>query len=139
MVEEKLPRRSVVKVGKLFTMHRTLIARQFGTVKHYKLEEIPSKLRTLFARPVRIFEPDSEDREAGLKTEEVDKAVLGAALPQRLRTPWPGSRVEDFRLGRDGPPPRTRPHRRPQEQSQVRTTHRRGGHPGRRVLQRAVR
>ena len=77
MVEEKLPRRSVVNVGKLFTMHRTLIARQFGTVKHYKLEEIPSKLRTLFARPARIFEPDSEDREAGLKTEEVDKAVLG--------------------------------------------------------------
>ena len=33
MVQENLPRRSVVKVGKLFTMHRTLIARQFGTVK----------------------------------------------------------------------------------------------------------
>jgi mRNA-degrading endonuclease toxin of MazEF toxin-antitoxin module len=77
MVEERLPRRSVVKVGKLFTMHRTLIARQFGTVKQYKLEEILSKLRTFFARPARISEPDSEDREAGLKTEEVDKAVLG--------------------------------------------------------------
>ena len=77
MVEEKLPRRSVVKVGKLFTMHRTLIARQFGTVKQYKLEEILSKLRTSFARPARLSEPDSEDREAGLKTEEVDEAVLG--------------------------------------------------------------
>jgi mRNA-degrading endonuclease toxin of MazEF toxin-antitoxin module len=77
MVEEKLPRRSVVKVGKLFTMHCTLIARQFGTVKQYKLEEILSKLRTFFARPARISEPDSEDREAGLKTEEVDEAVLG--------------------------------------------------------------
>jgi hypothetical protein len=77
MVEEKLPRRSVVKVGKLFTMHRTLIARPFGTVKQYKLEEILSKLRTLFARPAWISGPDSEDREAGLKTEEVDEAVLG--------------------------------------------------------------
>jgi mRNA-degrading endonuclease toxin of MazEF toxin-antitoxin module len=77
MVEEKLPRRSVVKVGRLFTMHRTLIARQFGTVKQYKLEEILSKLRTFFTRPARISEPDSEDREAGLKTEEVDEAVLG--------------------------------------------------------------
>ena len=65
MVEEMLPKRSVVKVGKLFTIHRSLIARQFGTVKDYKLEEILSKLRTLFARPARISEPDSEDREAG--------------------------------------------------------------------------
>lgn len=77
MVEERLPKRSVVKVGKLFTMHRSLIARRFGTVKEYKLEEILSKLRTFFARPAWISEPDSEDREAGLKTEEIDEAVLG--------------------------------------------------------------
>ncbi|HYQ84988.1 MAG TPA: type II toxin-antitoxin system PemK/MazF family toxin, partial [Rubrobacter sp.] len=39
MVEERLPRRSVVKVGKLFTTHRSLIAHRFGTVKEYKLDE----------------------------------------------------------------------------------------------------
>jgi mRNA-degrading endonuclease toxin of MazEF toxin-antitoxin module len=77
MVEERLPKRSVVKVGKLFTMHRSLISRRFGTVKEYKLEEILSKLRTFFARPAWISEPDSEDREAGLKTKEIDEAVLG--------------------------------------------------------------
>ena len=77
MVEERLPRRSVVKVSKLFTMHRSLIALRFGTVRVHKLEEILSKLRTFFARPAWIYEPDSEDREAGLKTEEIDEAVLG--------------------------------------------------------------
>lgn len=76
MVEERLPKRSVVKAGKLFTMHRSLIARRFGTVKEHKLEEILGKLRALFARPRRITETGSEDREAGLKTEEIDEAVL---------------------------------------------------------------
>jgi mRNA-degrading endonuclease toxin of MazEF toxin-antitoxin module len=75
MVEEKLPKRSVVKVGKLFTMHRSLIARRLGTVKEHKLEEILSKLRTFFAHPMWIT--DSEDPEAGLKTKEIDEAVLG--------------------------------------------------------------
>jgi mRNA-degrading endonuclease toxin of MazEF toxin-antitoxin module len=77
MVEEMLPKRSVVKVGKLFTIHRSLIARRFGAVKHYKLEEILSKLRTFFARPAKLSEPDLEDREAGLNTEVIDEAVLG--------------------------------------------------------------
>jgi mRNA interferase MazF len=48
MVEEKLPKRSVVKVGKLFTMHRALISGGFGSVKERKLEEVLDKLRTLF-------------------------------------------------------------------------------------------
>jgi mRNA-degrading endonuclease toxin of MazEF toxin-antitoxin module len=77
MVEERLPKRSVVNIGKLFTVHRTLITRRFGTVKEHKLEEILSKLRTFFARPAWVTEPDSGDREAGLKTEEIDEAVLG--------------------------------------------------------------
>ncbi|HEX5700449.1 MAG TPA: DUF6429 family protein [Rubrobacter sp.] len=64
-------------MGKLFTMHRSLIARRFGTVRVHKLEEILSKLRTFFARPAWIYEPDSDDREAGLKTKEIDEAVLG--------------------------------------------------------------
>ncbi|MGH3090607.1 MAG: type II toxin-antitoxin system PemK/MazF family toxin [Rubrobacteraceae bacterium] len=49
MVEEKLPKRSVVKVVKLFTMHRALISGGFGTVKERKLKEVLDKLRTLFA------------------------------------------------------------------------------------------
>ena len=77
IVEERLPKPSVVKVGKLFTMHRSLIARRIGTVKEYKLEEILSKLRTFIARPPWISEPDSEEREVGLKTNEIDEAVLG--------------------------------------------------------------
>lgn len=48
MIEEKLPKRSVVKVGKLFTMHRALISGGFGTVRKRKLEEVLDKLRTLF-------------------------------------------------------------------------------------------
>jgi mRNA interferase MazF len=46
---EELPRESVVKVGKLFTTHRSLIASRFGTVKKEKLQEILGKLRGLFA------------------------------------------------------------------------------------------
>lgn len=48
MIEEKLPKRSVVKVGKLFTMHRALVSGGFGMVKERKLEEVLDKLRTLF-------------------------------------------------------------------------------------------
>ena len=70
-------KRSVVKVGKLFTMHRSLIAHRFETLKEYKLEEILSNPRTFFARPPWISESDSEAREAGLKTKEIDEAVLG--------------------------------------------------------------
>jgi mRNA-degrading endonuclease toxin of MazEF toxin-antitoxin module len=78
MVEEKLPKKSVIKVGKLFTMHRNLIARRFGTVKEQKLQEILSKLRTLFSRPKKMADVGSEGREieGDLRTEEVDEAVL---------------------------------------------------------------
>lgn len=48
MVEETLPKRSIVRVGKLFTMHRELIAGQFGTIKEYKLQEVLEKLQALF-------------------------------------------------------------------------------------------
>lgn len=48
MVEEKLPKDSVVKAGKLFTMHQGLISGRFGTVKEQKLHEVLKKLRTLF-------------------------------------------------------------------------------------------
>ena len=65
MIEESLPKQSIVKVGKLFTMHRSLVARRFGTLKEHKVEEILGKLRALFARP-------TGNAEADLKTEEID-------------------------------------------------------------------
>jgi len=49
MVEEVLPKESVVKVGKLFTTHRSLIAGRFGAVKEEKLEEVLAQLRSLFS------------------------------------------------------------------------------------------
>ncbi len=49
MVEEELPRKSVVKVGKLFTTHRSLIAARFGAVNEEKLVEVLGRLQVLFA------------------------------------------------------------------------------------------
>lgn len=71
MVEEKLPKKSVIKVGKLFTMHRNLIARRFGTAKERKLQEVLDKLQTLFSHPTGMTDAASEGREAegDLRTE----------------------------------------------------------------------
>ena len=78
MVEEELPKRSVVKVGKLFTMHKNLIARRFGAVKEQKLQEVLGRLRALFGRAARATGAGPEGQEIGgdLRTEEVDGAVL---------------------------------------------------------------
>lgn len=78
MVEERLPKKSIVKVGKLFTMHRDLIARRFGTVKEQKLREVLGKLRALFARSAGPTDGDREaaESEQTLRTEKVDEAVL---------------------------------------------------------------
>ena len=51
MVEEQLPKRSMIKPGKLFTMHRSLIASSYGSVKQYKLLEVLRTLREIFADP----------------------------------------------------------------------------------------
>lgn len=51
VAERPLPKRSIVKVGKLFTMHRSLIASRFGTLKDHKLQEVLGKLRGLFGYP----------------------------------------------------------------------------------------
>lgn len=47
-VEEYLPKISIVKVGKLFTMHRSLVAGDFGSVKGEKLGEVLSALTNFF-------------------------------------------------------------------------------------------
>lgn len=49
MADEALPKRSVVKTGKLFTMHKKLIAARYGAVKERKLREVLDGLRRLFA------------------------------------------------------------------------------------------
>ena len=65
MFDRRLPKRSVVKVGKLFTMHQRLIAVRFGTVKEQKLREVLARLGELFAI--------GEDER---RAEEIDEAVL---------------------------------------------------------------
>lgn len=79
MVEEELPKRSVVKVGKLFTMHKNLIAKRFGAVKEQKLQEVLGRLRALFGRAARATDAGPEGQEVGgdLRTEKVNEAVLG--------------------------------------------------------------
>jgi mRNA-degrading endonuclease toxin of MazEF toxin-antitoxin module len=78
MVEERLPKRSVVKVGKLFTMHRNLIAGRFGMIKEQKLLEVLGKLQMLFSRSATITGGGSEGQQAegDLRRREVDEAVL---------------------------------------------------------------
>ncbi|HET7480711.1 MAG TPA: type II toxin-antitoxin system PemK/MazF family toxin [Rubrobacteraceae bacterium] len=49
LMEEKLPRRSMVKVGKLFTMHKGLVAARYGALKEQKLHEVLERLQNLFA------------------------------------------------------------------------------------------
>ena len=47
----------MIKVGKPFTMHRSLVAARFSAVKEEKLLEVLDELRTLFA----TSEPRPED------------------------------------------------------------------------------
>ncbi len=49
MAEEEPPKRSVIRVGKLFTMRRSLNAIRFGAIKEDKLREVLGRLRALFA------------------------------------------------------------------------------------------
>ena len=49
MVNERLLKRSMIKVGKLFTIHRSLVAARFSAVREEKLLEVLDELRTLFA------------------------------------------------------------------------------------------
>lgn len=49
MADDELPKRSVVKVGKLFTMHRRLVAGRYGALKEQKLQDVLRRLRELFA------------------------------------------------------------------------------------------
>ena len=48
MAEGDLPKQSIIKTGKLFTMHERLVATRFGAVKDQKLQEVLVALRGLF-------------------------------------------------------------------------------------------
>jgi mRNA interferase MazF len=48
LVDGILPRPSIVKIGKLFTMHRRLVVGRFSTIRPAKLAEVLSLLRRLF-------------------------------------------------------------------------------------------
>ena len=62
MVEGYLPKTSIVKVGKLFTMHRSLVAGGFGSVKGEKLGEVLAALTKLFANRTEFGEGDGVTR-----------------------------------------------------------------------------
>jgi mRNA-degrading endonuclease toxin of MazEF toxin-antitoxin module len=72
MAANKLPKRSVVKVGKLFTMHKGLIATRYGAVKEHKLREVLEALRGLFYLEHASDGPETVRPESG----EIDEAVL---------------------------------------------------------------
>jgi hypothetical protein len=61
MANEQLPKRSMIKVGKLFTMHRSLAAARLGAVKEEKLLEVLDQLRMLFV--ASQASPDDSPRE----------------------------------------------------------------------------
>ena len=51
LVERHLPKPSIIRVGKLFTLHRALVIGRFGTVRTEKLAEVLERLRALFREP----------------------------------------------------------------------------------------
>jgi mRNA interferase MazF len=70
MADEKLPRASIIKVSKLFTMHKKLVAARYGTVKEQKLQNVLERLRSLFAR-------EGATNGAGVESGEIDEAAMG--------------------------------------------------------------
>ena len=63
MANERLPIRSMIKVGKLFTMHRSLVAARLGAVKEEKLLEVIDQLRRLFVASQASPEDAPRERE----------------------------------------------------------------------------
>jgi mRNA-degrading endonuclease toxin of MazEF toxin-antitoxin module len=78
MAEEELPRTSIIKVSKLFTMHKKLVAARYGTVKEQKLQNVLERLRSLFAREgaTNGAEVEGVAEVAGVESGEIDEAVL---------------------------------------------------------------
>ena len=53
MAEGDLPKKSIIKTGRLFTMHERLVATRFGAVKDQKLQVLLVALRGLFTHHVQ--------------------------------------------------------------------------------------
>ncbi len=51
LVDRRLARPSVVQVGKLFTLHHSLVRARFGALLPLKRAEVMERLRALFAAP----------------------------------------------------------------------------------------
>ncbi|HZQ97402.1 MAG TPA: type II toxin-antitoxin system PemK/MazF family toxin [Chloroflexota bacterium] len=62
LVEQRLPRPSVIQVAKLFTCHRSLVRGRFGTLEPAKLGEVLERLRVLFAEPSATGQGDPRRR-----------------------------------------------------------------------------
>lgn len=72
MADEELPKKSIVKVGKLFTMHEGLVAARYGVVKEHKLQEVLEALRGLFAPESATDGSEAARPESG----QIDEVVL---------------------------------------------------------------
>lgn len=48
VIDGQLPRPSIIRAGKLFTMHRALVAGRFGAIRPRKLVEVLGSLQELF-------------------------------------------------------------------------------------------
>src|SRR5829696_4706117 len=46
MVEEELPKSSIIKVSKLFTMHKKVVAARYGTIEEQKLQIVLEGLKS---------------------------------------------------------------------------------------------
>ncbi len=80
MADEALPRRSVVKVGKLFTTHKGLIAARYGAVKERKLREVLDGLRRLFAPEGPAEDPAEGAATAKPGPHEANEAAIDEAV-----------------------------------------------------------
>jgi mRNA-degrading endonuclease toxin of MazEF toxin-antitoxin module len=75
MAEEELPKSSIIKVSKLFTMHKKLVAARYGTIKEQKLQIVLERLKSLFALEGATNGAEIAEVE-GVELGEIDEAVL---------------------------------------------------------------
>jgi AraC-like DNA-binding protein len=80
MANERLPQRSMIKVGKLFTMHRSLVAARFGAVNEEKRLEVLDQLRMLFAASQASPEDSPREREGPVPPKTYDDTEGFAGL-----------------------------------------------------------
>lgn len=80
MADEALPKKSVIKTGKLFTMHKALIAARYGAVKERKLREVLDGLGRLFAPEDSVEDPAEGAAGSVSEPDELDEAAVDEAV-----------------------------------------------------------